>query len=252
MISVVIITRNEEDELKNCLESIKDLADEIILVDLESEDQTLEIAKEYKVKVVSHKPVPYADPIRNLAISKATKDWIFALDPDEVVPKALKIRLKELTQENPEGFVAVNIPFKNIFFGKWIAHTNFWPDKHVRFFKKDHLVYSDKVHTYPKVLGETMELPNEEAIAIRHYGYDNLGQFFQKQINYSKIEARNRIEEGEGFSILRLLWMPLREFLARYIKHQGFKDGWVGFCLVVGLMMYQVLVQINILAKKAD
>lgn len=252
MISVVIITRNEAKELIKCLESVKDLADEIVLVNLESEDNTLEVAKEFKAKVIEHEAVPYADPIRNWAISKATKDWVLALDPDEVVPNKLKEVLRKLTMDKHQGFVAVNIPFKNIFFGRWIAHTNFWPDKHVRFFKFGHLIYSPNVHTYPRILGATLELPNQEDLAIRHYGYSSIGQFFQKQINYSKIEARNRIDAGEGFSILRLLWMPLREFLARYIKHQGFKDGWVGFCLVVGLMMYQVLVQVNILAKKAD
>lgn len=242
MISAVLITFNEENVLKRCLESIKDFVSEIIIVDLGSKDGSLAVAKEYKAKIFNHPWVPYADPVRNFALEKVTGQWVLMLDPDEVVPKTLQDKLQGLIKSQ-EPFAAVNIPFKNIFFGKWISHTNFWPDKHLRFFKAGTVKWQDQVHSYPKVIGKVLELPAEEKYAVLHNSYKSWSEFYKKQKKYALSEAKNRKLAGEGFSIKRLIWLPLREFLARFIKHRGFLDGINGLFLVLVLMWYRVLVE---------
>ncbi len=250
MISAVLVCFNEASELNNCLESIQGFVGEMIVVDLESTDNTDEILEKYKVQKFTHKRLPYADPIRNWAMEKAKGEWVLMLDPDERLTEALKKELLKFVQENnkPDSeYVGVNIPFKNIFFGHWIKHTNFWPDKHIRFFKKGKVVWQDRVHSYPKAEGAILELDNREELAIEHYGYYKRSQFIKKQLKYSTIEAKNRYQSGEHFSIVKLFWMPIREFLARYIKHRGYLDGFDGLFLVAILMFYQVMVQLKLL-----
>src|SRR6476660_4039447 len=103
-ISVVINTLNEEKYLRVCLASIKDLADEIVVVDMESEDDSVKIAKEFGGQVYSHKRLSYVEPARNFAIKKATGDWILLLDPDEEAPSDLKKKLRNLIETNQADF----------------------------------------------------------------------------------------------------------------------------------------------------
>lgn len=244
MISAVLINYNEAPYLRRCLESIKAFVSEIVVIDLGSTDDSKVVFKQFKVKVFHHDWVPYADPIRNFAISKAKGDWVLMLDPDEQVPKSLIYYLTNfLSSENSNQYSVLNIPFKNIFFDKWISHTNFWPDKHIRMFKNGKLEWNSQVHSYPKVEGKILELPVKEELAIVHESYKSWGGFYKKQVKYAKIEAKNRNDSGDGFSLWRLLWLPIREFLARFIKHQGYLDGINGLFLVLVLMWYHILVE---------
>lgn len=245
MISVVIVTLNEGDKLEKCLANTNDFAQELVVVDLDSKDNTLEVAKKFGAKVYEHERAPFVEEVRNFAISKTSGDWILVLDPDEILSEGLKSKLRIVAKE--DKYQAVNIPRKNIFFGKWIAHTNFWPDKHIRFFKKGSVDWPKIIHTYPKIKGQIYNLPADEKVAIEHFGYDNFGQFIGRQHRYASVQAQNNLEEGKHFSLLRLFWMPAREFLVRFIKHRGFLDGVEGLFLVVALMWYQIEVEIKVL-----
>lgn len=244
MISVVVTCFNEANKLKRCLESVNDFVQELVVVDLGSSDKSLAVAKEFDAKIYFHKFVPYVEVVRNYAISKASLDWILVLDPDEIIPKDLKEKLKEVARGNQ--FMAVNIPRKNIFFGKWIAHTNFWPDSLVRFFKKGKVTWGEKIHVYPQVNGEILSLPAKENLAIIHYGYDDIKQFIDRQNRYSQVEARNLYDLGERFSWGSFFWRPTREFLVRFIRHAGFLDGFYGFALSFLMMVYELQVMIKL------
>lgn len=244
MISAVLINFNEAALLRRCLSSIKDFVSEIVVIDLGSTDDSQKVFREFGVKALTHSWVPYADPIRNFAIGKARGDWILMLDPDEQLSESLIKRLQLfLSSEESKRYVAVNIPFKNIFFGKWISHTNFWPDKHLRFFKKGSLFWEDQVHKYPQVDGAILELPAQEQYAVIHQSYQTWTEFILKQKKYALSEAKNRKKSGEVFSLFRLSWLPLREFLARFIRHQGYLDGINGLFIVLVLMWYHVQVE---------
>lgn len=242
MISTVIVTYNEGDKLKDCLKSLMGKVDEIVIFDLGSKDSTLQVAREFKAKIYTHQRVEYVEKVRNLSISKATGDWVLVLDADERIGEKLWEKLKEVVNE--EKYIAVNIPRKNIFFGKWIAHTNWWPDKHVRFFKKGKVRWIDKIHLYPLVEGRALDLPAKEYLAIEHFGYSTFEEFINRQNRYSQIEALNLYQLGERFSWLNFFQRPFREFLVRFIRHRGFLDGFYGFALTYLMMVYQLQVVI--------
>lgn len=250
MISAVIISFNEAQNLKRCLRSLGSFAQELVVIDLVSSDQSIEVAKEFNAKVFVHKPVPYVELIRNYAVSKASGEWILVLDPDEVLPQALKDRFLEVVKENK--FDAVQIPRKNIFFGRFIAHTNWWPDKHIRFFKRGKVEWVEKIHTYPKVSGKILDLPAKENMAIIHYGYDNINQFIDRQNRYSTIEAQQLKKFGERFSWDKFFWWPAREFLVRFIKHQGYLDGFYGFTLTFLMVAYKIMVLVKLWEEEQE
>lgn len=244
MISAVLVCFNEAKSIERCLESLSGFATEIVIVDLGSTDQSKDIYRKYGVKIFYHALVPFVEEVRNYAISKATKDWVLVLDPDEVVPEKLKLKLKQIVSE--DKFTAVNIPRKNIFFGKWIKHTNWWPDKHIRFFKKGKVEWKEIIHSYPEVEGEILNLDAKEELALAHFGYDSISEFMNRQNRYSVIEAENLFSKGIRFSWLLFFWKPKREFLVRYIRHAGFLDGFYGFALTFLMMVYQFQVMIKL------
>lgn len=244
MISTVIVTFNEAKKLSNCLSSIRDFSDEIVVIDLGSTDHTLDLARKYQAKIFHHKRVDYVEKVRNFAISKSNGEWILILDPDETLSDKLKIKLKEVAKL--KDYSAVNIPRKNVFFGKWITHTNWWPDRHIRFFQKGKVTWFEKIHSYPKVEGRILNLEKDPSLAIIHLSYDNLSQFMERQNRYSTIEAEQRFKQGERFSPRNFIWRPIREFLVRFIKHAGFLDGSVGLSLTLLMMIYQLQMMIKL------
>lgn len=248
MISTVIITYNEGGILKNCLDSVVKESGEIVVIDLGSTDDTVKIAKQYNARIFTHTKVDYVEKVRNLSIAKASGDWVLILDSDERMSPNLWKTLKDVIMA--ENFVAVNIPRKNIFFGKWISHTNWWPDRHVRFFKKGTVSWSNKIHVYPKVEGNVLDLPVKEELAIIHFGYTTIAQLIDRQNRYSTMEAQNLYDLGKRFSWKLFFWKPSREFLVRFIKHAGFLDGFYGFALTFLMMVYQLEVMIKLWEKQ--
>ncbi len=244
MISTIIVNYNQEDKLEHCLQSVRDFTNEILVIDLYSSDQSKKVAEKFNAIFIQQKKVPYVELIRNFAVSKANGDWVLVLDPDEIVSKQLKDELKKIIKQGE--FDAVNIPRKNIFFGKWIAHSNWWPDRHIRFFKKGIVKWSDDIHSYPKVDGKILKLEAKENLAIIHYGYKSISEFIDRQNRYSNIEADNLYANGERFSWVIFFWKPIREFLVRFIKHAGFLDGFIGFYLTILMMIYQWMVLIKL------
>lgn len=244
MISAVLVNLNEAEKLERCLTSLSGFADEIVVLDLGSSDNSKIVSKKYKAKLFFHEYVPYVEKVRNFVVSKAEGDWILVLDPDEVLSLTLGKKLKAIVSEGK--YEAVNIPRKNIFFGHWIAHSNWWPDRHVRFFKRGSLIWSDKVHQYPKVTGKLLNLEAREDLAIEHFGYDSIPQFLERQNRYSTVEAENLFSSGTRFSWFNFIWMPLREFLVRFIRHSGFLDGFYGFALVILMMIYNLEVLVKL------
>lgn len=244
MISTVIVTYNSEQVLEDCLKSVEKESDQIVILDLGSVDKTVEIAKKYKAEIKTHEKVEYVEKVRDYAISKADGDWILILDPDERMTEDLWIKLKQVVAE--DKYQAVNIPRMNIFFGKWIAHTNWWPDIQVRFFKKGTVSWEDKIHSFPKVRGDIFEIPSKEELAIVHFGYKTIEEFLERQNRYSEIEAKNLFDQKIKFSWFYFFWRPIREFLVRYVKHMGFLDGFYGFSLTFLMMVYQLQVMVKL------
>lgn len=231
-ISVVINVRNEAEALSKCLQSIKDIADEIIVVDMHSTDDSSKIALESGAKVFQYRVIRFVEPARNFAISKATGKWILLLDPDEYLTKSLKKELIAITKRSNVDFV--KIPRKNIMFGKWIRHSNCWPDYLIRFFKKNHVIWNKEIHSQPTTKGNGLTLLDSEKLAIKHNNYTSITQFINRAIRYSNIQADELKATGYKFKTSDFILKPIQEFNSRFFFKEGFKDGIHGliFCLL--------------------
>lgn len=247
-ISVVINTFNEEKNLPMAIASVKDLADEIVVVDMESRDGTVEIAKELGAKVYSYKRVGYVEPARNFAISKTIGDWVLILDADEEVSQGLSKSLKKIAKKPTVDFYRISR--KNVIFGKWIKHTLWWPDYQIRFFKKGFVSWGDEIHSFPITQGKGASLPEKEVCSIIHHNYDFLDQYIERLFRYTKIQAEEFLKNGYVFNWKDMINKPLNEFLRRFFEGEGYKDGIHGFILSILQSFSELVVYIRVWEKQ--
>jgi glycosyltransferase involved in cell wall biosynthesis len=228
-LSVVINTFNEEKNIERAIKSVG-FADEIIVCDMYSDDDTAVIAKKLGAKIIFHKRVGYVEPARNLAISQAGGEWILVLDADEEVPEGLKDKIDEILSR--DGVVTyVEVPRKNIIFGKALKGAMWWPDYNIRLFKKEAVTWSSKIHSKPQTRGQGLILSPLESNAIVHNHYSSISQFIQRMDRYTSIQAKELKESGYEFDWKDLITKPLGEFLSRFYANRGFDDGLHGLSL---------------------
>lgn len=233
-LSVVLATYNEEKNLAACLESLKDIADEIIIVDGSSTDKTVEIAKKYEaeVKITTNKPNFHIN--KQMAIDMATKDWILQMDADEHVSKELKKEIEAILENENKEFSGYWMPRKNWFINRFLMKGGQYPDYTLRLYKrgKGKLPVKD-VHEQAEVDGKVGYLRG----ALLHYPYKNFKHYLNKWNLYNNLFAE-QIKDGQSkkniFSkilsgIDYLLIKPIYWFLLTFIRHKGFMDLWAGF-----------------------
>lgn len=232
-ISAVVNVRNEAENIEGCLKCLN-FCDEIIVVDMESSDDTVELAKNYTDKIFHHEAVGYVEPARNFAIKKATSDWILIVDADERIPKTLAAKLIEIVQKDEADFV--RIPRKNLVFDQWLQHSRWWPDYNIRFFKKGSVEWQDEIHSVPITTGNGINLEMEEKYAIEHHHYKTIDEYFVRSLRYSNQQAKELIASGYKFDPVDLITKPISEFISRFFAGEGYKDGLHG--LVVALLQF--------------
>lgn len=228
-ITVVINTLNAEKDITRAVRSVQ-WAQEIIVCDMYSTDKTVDIVKKMGAKVIYHKNLKFVEPARNFAISKASNEWVFILDPDEEIPKSLKEKLIEVTSRMKK-IDYVRIPRKNIIFGRFMQAAMWWPDYNIRFFKKGSVRWTDEIHRPPKVQGQGLDLPAEEELAIIHHNYQTISQFIARMDRYTSIQARQLVEQNFKIKWSDLIEKPLSEFLSRFFVGKGYQDGLHGLAL---------------------
>lgn len=227
-ISVVINTYDEEANIERAIRSCS-WVDEVIVVDMFSDDKTRRIAKKLGAKVYLHKRTGFVEPARNFAISKSHSDWILILDADEEVSKSLKNEIVKVITDRDADYI--EIPRKNIIFNKWIKNSGWWPDYNIRLFKKGHVKWKNAIHSSPEVLGKGITLEAKEEFAIVHHHYSGIGQFVQRLNNYTSIQAKELTSTGYKFVWQDLITAPLAEFLSRFFSREGYKEGVHGLVL---------------------
>lgn len=228
ILSVAVITFNEENHIRRTLESVK-WADEIVIVDSGSTDRTVEISREYTDKIIQHDWLGFAAQ-KNLAIDKTTGDWVLSLDADEPVEPSLATEIRTIIS-SPDVHAGYFIPRKTFFLGKQIRHGGWYPDYNLRLFQKGKGRFEDRaVHESVKVRGTTGKTKH----AILHYAYTDLASYLSSIDKYSTLAVQ--VMAGNGISKFKTGWVnillrPLFTFLYKYIFRLGFMDGKHGLIL---------------------
>jgi glycosyltransferase involved in cell wall biosynthesis len=239
----VINTLNEEQNLLYALRSVRSWADELVVVDMHSQDRTVEIARQFGAKVYLHDGPGFQYAPREFAIAQASCEWTLVLDADELVPLGLSYDLKRIAESGATDVVLV--PRENYLLGSLIRYTGWEPEHDVqtRFFRKGYIVGSSRVHRdfEPRPGARVARLPYQEGHAIVHFNYLDCDQFVEKLNRYTSLEAREAHARGERASGGSALFYAAKQFAWRYWKRRGYRDGWRGFYLSLFMAFYQVL-----------
>lgn len=240
-VTVALITRNESRNLPACLRSVA-WAEEIVVVDSFSTDDTVALAKAAGAKVVQRAFTDYADQ-RNYAASLATRPWVLSLDGDErASPELAREIAARATRDAPEaGFWLPHITFM---FGKWIKRGGWYPHWHLRLFRPDRSRWVRPVHERVEVNG-----PEGRFKAPLFHGPDyeiRIVDFVERVNRYTTLDARYMHGEGIRPSIRQTVLKPMARFGYKYVWQRGWLDGWGGLALAVSISYYDFLLGIKL------
>jgi len=228
-IAAVIITKNEQDSLRDCLESLR-WVDEIIIVDSGSTDNTEAIAREYTEHFYVNAQWPGFGKQKQLAQSYATSDWVLAVDADERIDDTLRENILAML-ENPPQNTVYNLNELTWVFGRFLKHSG-WYYRHVRLYPNKLTQYNDNL------VHESVIIPQGCQIAeldgdILHYSYQNLNHYLVKSAGYAKAWADQRQARGKKASLSQGIIHAIGCFLKMYILKRGFLDGKQGFLIAL-------------------
>lgn len=234
-LSVVVVTKDEEQRLRRCLESVA-WADELVVVDAESCDKTLEIAREFTDRVWS-RPWPGFAAQKNFALAQATGDWILSLDADEEVSAELREEIPRiLVGGDRTGY---RVSRRNVVWGRWIRHGGLYPDWQLRLFRRGRGRFVERaVHESIVVDGDVGRLRGP----LVHRSYEDVSDFVIRADRYSTLAAEEWSQSGRPVRLTDLVLAPAGRFLSMYVVRAGFLDGWRGFLLAV-LYAYYVFIR---------
>jgi glycosyltransferase involved in cell wall biosynthesis len=227
-ISVVVITKNEEAKIVRCLDNLR-WADEIVVVDSESTDRTVEIARSYTDNVHVEPFVGFG-AAWNSAISYATQEWVCIVASDEVITESLANEIRAAVASG-DAIVGYCVPRLTYYMEKPIWHSGWYPDYTLRvFLKAKGRVVPVTVHEHAEVDGKTGYLKQH----ILHYSYPTIGEHITKIARYSELLAEQMHDRGRKARLYQLVTYPMGGLLKKYILQQGFRDGGAG--LVIAAM----------------
>lgn len=247
-ISAVIVVKNNPPFLQKVIDSIVDLVFEIIIVDIGVSPELVKVLrKNKKIRIVKIKEqIPYVELIREKTKDFAKSDYVFFLDPDEIVPP----KLKTIIKSHLTSYDFFRIPRKNIILGRWIKHSRWWPDYQIRIFKKSKVIWPKIIHRQPKVTGRGFEVEPKEEFSLIHHNYKDLDEYLEKARRYAKYEAKEIYEEKRIYTFSDTIKRSLNEFISRYFAAEGYKDGIQGFILAILQLFYYFLVYFYYLEMK--
>jgi glycosyltransferase involved in cell wall biosynthesis len=235
LLSVTIITHNEEANLRRILESVS-WADEIVVVDSGSTDRTAEIARNHGARVVDHLWTGFAAQ-KNFAISQCTSDWILSLDADEELSPELQFQIEALLRSNPPAD-AYFLKRRNLFLGRWMRYGGFYPDRKLRLFRRTAVSFARTPRFEERPVHEIVVFDGVSATLdhdLIHHAYPTLSSYIEHMDRYSSIGAElmlARVRSGNLLSFVFNVWVvPQFTFLWNYIFRLGFLDGREGLLL---------------------
>lgn len=243
-LSVVILTKNEEARITDCLKSIMGWPDEIIVIDDESSDNTREIAMSLGAKVFVKK-MDIEGSHRNWAYSQAKNEWVLSIDADERPTRELKDEIEEVLSKNPQDD-AFTIPRRNFIGDYWIKGGGLYPSPQLKLFNKNRFKW-EEVEVHPRAFldGECGHLKND----LIHYTYKDWGDFLRKLNRQTTLEAKkwyklsleNPKKARYKMNVPHALWRVLDRFLRTFFAKKGYRDGFVGFMIAYFSSLYQII-----------
>ena len=236
-LSATVITKNEERNIVRCLRSL-DFADEIVVIDAESTDRTVELARQF-TGIVHVNPWPGHKQQKNYAIDKASGDWILSLDADEEITPGLKAEILAAKADRFQAADGYFIARRSLFLRRWIAHCGWYPDYHLRLFRKDKGRFGGvNPHDIVELQGTTARFKRP----MLHYTYPTLDTYLERLNSYTSIAARELAGRGKRFKLRHVLLSPAATFCKMYLLKAGFLDGREGLLLSI-LSAYYVFVK---------
>jgi len=242
MITGVILTHNEEKNIEKCIAHLRPHVGELILVDTESTDRTVELARPLVDQVLLHPHVANFDAARNLAIPVARHEWLWFVDADEFIPELTGQLVNQWIREHGDEFEAINIPFKSYFCGRWIQHCGWWPGYTCpRVLKRGHFEFSPTLHAGVKLTGREVRVPPDARTGIEHYSFRDLAHWVEKANRYTSTEALQLAKRGITYDWRGALRFMVHDLWEHYELNHARLDGERGWILTWCAAMYRWL-----------
>lgn len=236
-LSLVIITHNEEKNIERCLRSAQSIADEIVVVDSYSSDQTQAICERYQVRFTQHSFEGFMQQ-KNYAVAQATHPYILSLDADEVLSPALFASIEEVKKNWQHDAYAMNR--LNNYCGKWIRYCGWYPDTKVRLFDRRKASWgAGDIHE--KIVLEGTASSAKLEGDLLHYSYTSISDHVQRMNTYTDRMAKSAFQRGKRSNILKILGSPIFNFIKKYIFNLGFLDGYYGLIICIMAAYYSFL-----------
>ena len=231
-VSVYVLTTNNRRTIGQCLRSLS-WAEELVVVDSFSQDGTYEICKQYTDKLFQRKWTGHRDQYQ-YAADLTTQDWIMFVDADEEIPPELAEEIQMVVNENKDDVDGFIVYRQTYYLGRWIRYGGWYPDYEIRLYRRDKGRWQGGLHAKVVMGGKVGILTNP----YLHYTYRDISDQIQKMDRYSGIAAEDMCEEGEKFSLLKLLFHPLFRFVKEFLFRSGFRDGVPGLVIITATMFY--------------
>ncbi len=223
-LSVVIVTQNEQDRIRQCLESVV-WAREIIIVDAFSTDQTVEICRSYTDRIYSRKWDGFI-PQKNYALTLATRDWVLSLDADERLSEQLIAEIKTVLGTKGNYCTAYSMPRKTYYLGRWMTHSGWYPDRKIRLVRKGSATWGGlEPHDVLEVKGRVCMLKGD----ILHHSFRSLSHHIKKLDYFTDSASLELIKSGRYVGCIDMIVHSWGMFMKMFFIKKGFMDGMQGF-----------------------
>jgi glycosyltransferase involved in cell wall biosynthesis len=244
-ITLCISTRNADSVLAGCIDSVRDWVSEIVIVDMESSDSTLEIARSYGAAIVQVPAAGWAEPGRQSGIDAATQPWILVLDADERAAPGL--RQLAAGYVGREDLAGVHLPRQNFQFGWWVPGSGIWPDWQLRFFRGAHTTWPGlRTHEGATVDGAVEYAPALAENAIVHHSFESVGEWMASANRYTDLEADRIAGASARASLVRLIAVPIARFAQDYVVKRGYRGGRYGLSVALMSLCYWIVAELKV------
>lgn len=244
-VTLCISTRNAAPVLAGCIDSVRDWVGEIVIVDMDSSDATLEIARSYGAKVVQVPPAGWAEPGRQAGIDAATQPWVLVLDADERASPGLQALVAGYVRR--DDVAGVQLPRQNFQFGWWVPGSGIWPDWQLRLFRKELTTWQGlRTHEGPTIHGKVEHAPARAENALVHHSVAHISDWMASANRYTELEADRLTSSGRRASLARLVAVPAARFAQDYVLKRGYRSGRYGLAVALLSWCYWLLAELKV------